>query len=257
MPHISTKGFTVVELIVVMIVAGILTALLFGPLDDLYSSNTKSLQTIVQATDTRSALRFIERDVVMADSFYATNTSDPIGPPTGSSKWDTSPNTYAGSGTSNRILMLSRYATSVPDMADDAVNPTRQIVLGSDCKTPLENIFIYYIKDNALYRRSVPDTTSPICSGQSVTNGSKQTCPPGVTNVVCGGVDAKVLSGVTGLSIDYFAKPNDPTTKIAYPGDPATARSIQVTLSTVAGLGNNSTNTSTTMVMTRSNGGAS
>ena len=256
MSNTSTKGFTIVELIVVMVVAAILAVILFGALNDLYYSNTRATAEVVQTRDARTALRTIENDVVMAGAFYTTNTSDPVGPTTLGSKWDAAPYTYAGSGVDNRVLILGRYATNATESGDDADNPVRKILMQADCKTPVENTRIYYVKDETLFRRTAPNVAASRCSGQTAESDiARQTCPQGASvSPVCQGSDAVIVRGVKKFSIDYYVDPNDGGTKIAYPGDLATATSVTISLQLAQGTGNNEITATSKLTMSRVNG---
>lgn len=290
MPHISAKGFTLPEVIVTLFISSILMTLLFTTLDDLYRSNTSGVRNTIQTADTRAALRKIAEDVTVATNFYATNTTDPVGPipATGAGiDWirNTAPSpdryySYEGFGNSggssapngdNRILILGVYALDKLASEDfdgsDPLNPpTRQVVLGADCLTPIENNIIYFLKivsgKKNLYKRTVQDKTTPKCASQ-VTSPTKpfQTCPTDYTNAVCndpGGNthrDALVIKNVEKFSINYYQNPNDPGTIIAYPGDPTQATAVEITLRANNGLaGNNLVSTETKLMLTRING---
>lgn len=251
----STKGFTIVELLVVIAVGAILMVILFGALNDLYYSNIRATAQMTQTRDARTALRTIEQDVTMAGAFYTSNTSDPIGPTSLGSKWDAAPYTYAGSSADNRVLIVGRYATTMSESGDDTDNPARKILMQDDCRTPIENVRIYYVKDETLYRRTVLNTAASRCAGQaSETDSAKQTCLNGVGTAPCQGKDAVITTGVKKFSVEYYGDPNNDATKIAYPGvlDNATSVTVSIQLGGYAA-GQEVTATSK-LTMTRVNG---
>lgn len=255
MSNTLTRGFTIVELLVVMAVGAILMVILFGALNDLYYSNIRATAQVTQTRDARTALRTIENDVTMAGGFYVTNTSDPIGPNGAGSKWDTAPYTYEGSGVDNRILIIGRYATTAAESGDDADNPSRKILMQADCKTPVENTHIYYVKDSTLFRRIIPNVAASRCASQaSEADFAKQTCQAGVTTSPCQGADAVIVRGVKKFSIDYYGNPNNATTKVPYPGDVTGASSITATIQLEGKAAGSDVTATSKLTMTRVNG---
>ncbi len=71
-----SKGFTIVETLVVVTVCGVLITLLFGPLSDLFTSNTKSLTSVVQTSDIKTALRQMEKSSALGLLSSATDSHD-------------------------------------------------------------------------------------------------------------------------------------------------------------------------------------
>lgn len=201
------RGFTIVELLVVITVMSILTAILFGSLDDLLTSNYRTVGTTTQVGDTRTALRQVQTDLMESDGFLKTpSVADATGPPTGT--W-----LFSGLDSTHRYLIASTYATT--HSSDD---PNRSLVYVANAlgvcdsvvtqNTPLKNNLIYYVKDGVLYRRTIVASASmaPRCGGTAPYQ--KQTCAPGgPTNARCQGTDAVVLRNVTKFEIDYYATP--------------------------------------------------
>ena len=264
------RGFTIVEIMVVISVTGVLVGMVLGPLYDLYQSNVKGIQSVAQATDTKRALRVISDEIEYASAFHQTNTTDPIGAnPSGANmtqKWTGTTYSYAGSGVNNRILITSQYATSVTPGNDSATAPTRQLALRADCIQPVENTVIYYVRDNSLYRRVIPNTnTADRCAAQSFAIAQQQTCPrhftPPPENDPCvGRKDAKIADGVTRFSVEYYSAADNPATKINYPNpvtttiDLAPAKSVAITLTSQSGTGNNTVSSTSQIRVTKKNG---
>lgn len=215
-----SRGFTIVEVIVVMTVLGLLTGLLFGPLDDLYISNTTSSAQTTQDSDTRGALRQIASDLTNATNFVS-GIPTPASP-TGAND---SSNPWIGSDT---VLMASTYATDQP-LSD----PTRKPVsVKPACDIAqqqfIKNTYVYFIKPstNTLYRRTMVNT--PNNGTPCTTIAQKQSCTSG-----CDGVDAKLLGNVTSFKIDYYATsdPKNPISPITSAGIDA-ARFAKISIKT-------------------------
>ena len=234
------SGFTIVELIVTVTVAAILAGILFGPLDDLYQSNVKSLTKVVQTTDTRSALRSIQENIALSSEFLAQNTvADPAG-----TEW----NATNGSGVNN-VLITSNNATTI-DASLDTSN-TRLLVTDLGCNNPVKNNYVYFVSDGTLYRRLIKNTSTATCN--SMTIGQKQTCAAGYGSQPykdsCQGVDATILTRVTSFTIDYYALPADSTTI----SDPTAATTVVLKVTSERGNGNNKTSFNTSLRISRVN----
>ena len=212
-------GFTLIELIISMTVLTILAGLLFGPFDDLYTSNTRNLKSIVQVGDTRSALRAVQQQVELSNGFLASNSvSDPLR----STAWS-----WTGSSTTDRVLITSSYATTT-----SGVN--KQILTtGSPACTPEINNSIYFVDNRVLYRRTLTNNNNSVtpCAGGSW--DQRHTCAPRSTNARCQGSDAKLADNVTAFSVQYYDS--------SYSGTPLSsptgATTVMLTLTTDAGDG--------------------
>ncbi len=247
--HLS-KGFTLPELIIVITVSGLLIGLLFGPLDSLYTNNSTGLKSVVQTVDTRGALRQIEHGITLSLSFYDSNwVGDPLGQ---HNNGDNTQWTWAGSGSTSRVLITGNYATTI-DEAQDSLGARTLVYYGAGCTTPIVNNVIYFVSSGTLYRRTIKNTTSP-CSGSVA---QLQSCAAGVSNGACQAVDAKILTGVTNFSIDYYLTPDAASpmaneyTDITVPG---TAKTIVINLTAATGTGNSAVSSSSSLRITRLNG---
>jgi prepilin-type N-terminal cleavage/methylation domain-containing protein len=265
--RISTNGFTIVELLVVMVVSGVLLGVLIGPLTNLYYANLHSLNTVLVTGNSEAALRRVASDVTLADSFYGTNpVNDPAGPgPTwgNGTQW-TGANSYTGADSDHRILIIGSYATTGLEATDTSINslgqgsaPTRQIVLNkSDCTTPIENDTIYFVKNGTLYRRTIPDNTTLKCNSTQAI-AQKQSCPVGYSGVKCAASDAVIAVNVDKFNISYYASPaNYPASPLAITsgGDPSSATTVYITLQSHTGSGSQLITSSSSLLVTRTNG---
>jgi len=252
----KSKGFTIVELVVVISVLGILMAVVLDTLGGFYQSNTTSLGQTNQDTDTRGVLRSIENELTNSAGFSANYpTTGPAVIPLGS-KNDTTAWSYLGNDSTkpnNKVLIASTYATDKPQTDD-----TRMIVFtdtGSGCTpgtaTPMKNALIYFAAKDSnnqynLYRRTIVNTTGGVpCS----TPVQKQTCAAISTSnlypLICKGTDAMLLRNIDTFNVDYYTSPNDPSSyALAYNTDTAVvstftrestienAKSIKITVTT-------------------------
>ena len=131
----AASGFTIVELIIVVLVTGILIGLLFGPLDDLYMSNNRGLQSSIVTSDVNSTMQTIRQTASISYSFDDSNTiTDPVG-----TLW---------TGSSN-VLITSNYVTSTD------LSGTKMLLKGGAGCSPLFNQYVFFVKDKILYRRTL------------------------------------------------------------------------------------------------------
>lgn len=197
----STKlrGFTIVELLVTITISGMLLAVMFGPLNELYYDNTRGLKSTIKVADTKGALRTIERSISLSSNFYDNNV---IADPTGD-LWN-----WQGAGANSRTLITGTYATDI-DIGVDASN-ARTLVKSSGCTQPLLNNVIYFVSGETLYRRTIKNPTLPANTCGNLSIGQKQTCRGNQMHIAaCEGTDAVILTGVTNFHIDYYAEPGD------------------------------------------------
>jgi len=175
-----------------MVLTGILMGILFGPMDSLYTSNARGLKRIAVTADAHSALNAMQNTIQLSTGFLSANSvSDPAG-----TTW------HATNSGVNNVLITSNYATTIDESADSAGN--RKLALASDCSTPLQNNYVFFVSNGKLYRRTLTNKSSA-CSGYA--NNQKQTCAPGSTVSGCQGADALLTTGVTSFTISYYASP--------------------------------------------------
>lgn len=259
MPHTSTNspqlGATIVELIIVVSVIGSLTGLLFGPFNDLYVSSSQSLRALVQASDTRGALRTIERDVVLASRFLSENTINDLvnnipSKPTGQ-KWAWTGNPSADP--TKRVLIIEAFGSKPTTVS--GVSGVRDIIVsGGGCTTPLTINYAYYVHNSNLYRRTIK--SSGANTGCNGTIDQNRTCRVGFNNAACEGIDALIISGVKSFTVDYYLSSKEPLPVAnQYTSSSALTNVMTVVLSitTSSGQGSNELESTSTMRITRLN----
>lgn len=206
----STKqrGFTIVELIMVITVMGILISIVFGIMFDFYQSNVGSLKIATQVDDTSYALHTIENDLMLATGYQAkvTPVTSPQGSDNATAEWN-----FKGTGTTDRVLIAQSYATT-----GSPTDNNRELVksnggtggCGSSSNTSyVKNTIIYFVRAQTLYRRTI---VGP--NGCSPGPFQKQTCASAnVSTSPCQSSDAKLLTDVTSFIPQYFTATTDST----------------------------------------------
>lgn len=244
MRHLSNKssGLTLVELAVVIVVAGIISGIIFTVMYGYYTSNINSLVQSTQDTDTRRTLRMIENELVSADGFKSsiTGLSSPLGSNNATANWS-----YTGIGgnyADRRVLIAATYATTI-DRANDTNNLRQPVFVddGSGCDyskaKSLKNARIYFLADPqnvvdaangnyttyTLYRRTIVGikptsgtyAQSNYCYGsQGQPIGQKTTCASSVVAAnpsICKGSDALLMKNVEKFRVEYYPTDNSTT----------------------------------------------
>lgn len=237
MPRTSTNhtGFTLVEVIIVTVLVGIASTIIYTVLDGFYGSTQHTLDTATQQQALSDSMGLIERDVSLAQGFATTTpVTDPayiaVG---GSANWS-----YRGQGASARSLIVRRLATTSADASRSLVYLPS--ATGCTAATLADNprlsySSVYYLEDGQLWRRTVvPDSlTTPRCPGYEPVQ--KQTCPVGTMSSYCQGPDAKIASNVSAFSVDYYTNPNDAAPAPVYDNPSlldSTISTVKLTLTT-------------------------
>lgn len=192
----SSSGFTIVEVIVVIVVGAILTGLLFGPLDDMYRSYNKNLFVVTRTADIHSALDTIASDLADSSGFVATKSvmESPFGANNDETAWS-----WQGEDEDHRVLLATGYATTIRKTADNA--DERQLTLLSNCKTPYTNTYVYFVRDSTLYRRIIANDNGH-CASTGV--AQQQTCALDTLGDSCQAIDAVLCQNVTSFTVDYY-----------------------------------------------------
>lgn len=201
-------GFTIVEVLVVITVLSILFVPIMYGLAGLYKDATVSIGKSTQDTDTRTALRAIDNELMNSVGFVGVEQVDsPLGAGDTGNDW-----TYEGDGNHRRVLIAKTYA-----MDKSPLDPTRLPIFmkpGSDCAAAADIALVtnvYFLASDPggngqynLYRRTLLPSTSSgdYCTTSGASNVlpyQKQTCSSG-----CMAQDALLLRGVSEFDVDYF-----------------------------------------------------
>ncbi|MFZ2545357.1 MAG: prepilin-type N-terminal cleavage/methylation domain-containing protein [Candidatus Saccharimonadales bacterium] len=232
--RIQSAGFTVSEMLIVVVITGILGVLVFDTLNGLYSSTVNSLGKTAQDTDTRGALRKIQDDLKNNVGFQASvNTQVPVGYNNGSS-WS-----YLDGGNANkRVFIAQSYATNA------ALTSTSRLPVfksnSGNCDSPTDPATVtqvYFVaKDPAspappndqynLYRRTILASTNPADYCGSL--WQKQSCTAGVTSSNCMMTDTLLLRNITKFSVDYYSSSSPTSANLIVSSNDATDQSILV-----------------------------
>ena len=208
------NGFTMVEIVIVITVASILTGVVMGTFGGFYRDNVNSLGKTTQDTNTRGVLRSIEKDLSNVSGFITDATvAQPLGSNNGTT-WS-----YLGDNSSHRVLMATTTATDKA-YTDDTRLPVF-INSGSGCGDPTvspvaQNGLVYFVAQNSitgkydLYRRTITNISGGVLCGSIY---QKQSCSPAVRRLypsVCTFTDADILRDIDSFTVDYYTSPTDP-----------------------------------------------
>lgn len=232
-PQRSSPGFTLIELLVAITLSGIVVTIFVSTLMTMVRTAATQKIQLELSEETQIALNTVERDVRIALAFdtkvqYPTFT-DSYGPTNTDNTW-TGSWSFKGSDASDpdhRVLILRESATTTHplaatrtpvyiDGANSAGNPYAEIDKNLNC-TPynastaplgaltynakLPYYLIYFVRDSKLYRRTLTDTTTPLC----VTQYQKQSCPALDTTppTTCKANDELIAENVASFTVAY------------------------------------------------------
>ncbi len=211
-----TSGFTLIEMLIVAPIVLLTIAVFIGALIYLTGETLIARTTNSLAYDTQEALNTIEYDVTTSGAFLATNNVA-ISSPQG---YDNATAAFTNaSSTNGTMLIINSFATS-----DEPYWNQRHLITLKDepyaCNHPSVNKnqlmtynIIYFVKDNALWRRMLLPSNYQTDGCDSTTPWQKPTCAPGVTGGLCQARDTKLLDNVdaAGFNVEYFVSSDDPT----------------------------------------------
>ncbi len=218
MPYLKKndeKGFTLVELLVVMIVMGILSFALVNFISTWMQSSSIALARASLLNEAQTALSIINNDTVLSGGVDQTNRwPDPNGPGGNQFGWSSN----------SQTLILAKVAT---DSSGNA------IFLDSSNYITQKDDEIYYLSGTTLYRRTL--------ASNSTNDAAVTTCPPSLATSSCP-PDTTIAKGVTSWLVTYYGANNTIVS-------PSNARSIQLSITLTAPYGNANISTSYTTRM--------
>lgn len=190
------SGFALIELILAISIAAILTVVMMVVMIYFYGDVLKSQATAELAIESQTVLRRIVEDTRLADAIRSTNQiSDPNSPVGG---WTTSD--------PSNVLIVATPAT------DD----TQTILYNPDDAYPYENEVVYFSNGSSMYRRTLKNT-------DAVGNTAITTCPEDAVTSSCPS-DTTLSEYLTNLTFVFYDINNQTTS------DAAQARSISITI---------------------------
>jgi len=189
--RLNARGFTIIEMLMVLAVAGGMIAILFTVTFNYYVSTVKAETATQMALESQSLLTQLTEDIRLADAITGTNLIDD---PTNPGGWMTND--------PSNIIIVQSPATDV----------NRDIIYDDTTGYPFSNEFIYFLNGNSMFKRVLAN------SGASG-NTAITTCPAASATSTCP-KDKLFSDKITNLTFTFFDI-NDAQTANA-----ASARSI-------------------------------
>lgn len=198
MKELGQRGLTIIELMMSIAIASIITTVLFAISLGFFGDTVRSQVTAEMAVDSHFMLRAVIEDLRLADSIgTANNISDANAPPGG---WITSD--------TNNVLIINRPAT----------NSSNDIIYNTNTGNPYNNEYVYFVSNGTLYKRLLKNSAA-------TGNSTVTTCPQALATTSCP-ADRKYSSYINDLTFTFYDESNAVTTNTAR------ARSVKVGLST-------------------------
>lgn len=192
----NQKGFTLVELIVVMLVMSILAILLANFIANWLQSETNTQKRADLLTNAQRALDTITEDIRMSGSVDTNNRWPDANGPSG--------NQFGWTAGSQTLILAKTAVTSGNTVIFS--DPSNYI-------TQKDNA-IYYLSGTTLYRRILESTDA--------SDAATTTCPPAAATSSCP-ADKTIATGVKTFTVTYYDADNNVVT-------PANARSVQLAI---------------------------
>lgn len=215
--HKRSQGFTLVELIVGMTIAGILSIALIGVVMTWVQQYAAASMRNSMLADTQTASHKISDDIRKSTKLLAENAAADSNAPSAAGKWTSSANTL--------VLAQTPRTSAGAALYDNATTFTG---------TP--DSIVYYRNGTTLYRRTVPanytgNATLPLLTCTVSTIGG---CPE----------DIKILDNVSSLAFTYLNSSGTATTTASQ------ATAVSLTIRTQRTVANQPVGVEDTAVMT-------
>lgn len=190
----TSRGFTIVELVIAVVVAGILVTTLLTVTFSFYGNSIRSSTQARLAVESQNILRSIVEELRISSGVRASNTnSDPNAP-------------VGGWTTSNASLVLI-ISTPVLDSSNN-------YVINSTTGELYQNEIVYYANNKTLYKRYLADASAP-------GNQMKRSCPPAIATGTCP-ADVVLSNHFKDMNFVFYDQDNVTTTNLPL------ARSVQM-----------------------------
>jgi prepilin-type N-terminal cleavage/methylation domain-containing protein len=208
-------GFTLVELMVVMVIMGVLSLMLANFITNWLQASSLAQARANLLTNAEIALDTVGNDIRLSGSVDQNNRWPDVNGPGG---------TDFGWTSGNQVLALAKAAT---DSGNNIIfsDPAQYISQKTN--------EIYYLSGSTLYRRTL-ESDSP-------DDAAVTTCPPGAATTACP-ADKTIATGVSSLSFTYY----DADENVVSPAD---ARAVQAAITLVEKLNSKTISASYTIRM--------
>jgi len=191
-----SRGFTIVELVIAVVVAGILVATLLTVTFSFYGNSIRNSTQSRLAVESQNILRTIVEELRVSSGVRGSNTiTDPNGPGGG---WTTS--------NASLVLIIS---TPVMDSSN-------QFVINSSTGDPYQNEIVYYANNKTLYKRYLANVSAP-------GNQFKTSCPIALATAACP-ADVVLSRRFKTMTFVFYDQDDAITTTLA------NARSVKMTI---------------------------
>lgn len=189
-------GFTLVEVIISITVAGIMTGVLFLVTFRFFANAIQSQQTAELALESQTLLSQMVEDLRLAAGVGAINELTDSNQPSGG--WQTSD--------AGNVLLITTPAIDV----------SRNIIYDSSTGFPYQNEIIYFIANRTMYKRTLKNTAA---TGSAATTS----CPAATATSTCP-ADRVFSTNIDDLRYTMYDSNNTVTS------DPTVARSVEMSV---------------------------
>lgn len=181
MSRLTTKGFTVVELAVTIVVMGVLIAVVFGFMTSnlvQYSNDTNRANLLNSA---QTGFEIMTNDIRLSANADAANSLSDANAPSGPYSWTSDSDTLV--------------------LATAAEDGNKNIIFADPANyISLKNNVVYFLQNGTLYRR--------VISAGGTGNSAKTTCPANQASSSCP-ADKAILSNVKEFRVRYIDEQNN------------------------------------------------
>lgn len=172
---INDRGFTIIELLMVLVVAGGMVAILFTITFDYYVATVKAEVTTQMSLESQALLTQLTEDIRLADAIVDSNTISDSNNPGG---WMTN-------DPSNIIIVQS-----------PATETDKDIIYDTSTGYPFSNEYVYFLSGNSMYKRILANSAA-------AGNSAVTTCPETTASPSCPR-DKLFSNKITNLTFTFF-----------------------------------------------------
>jgi prepilin-type N-terminal cleavage/methylation domain-containing protein len=192
MKKLYQAGFTMVEILMTLVIAGVMVGVLFTVTFNYYANAVQSQETAFLALESQTALSQMVDDIRLSAGVGASTALTDANAPVGG---------WATSDTNN--VLIVRYP---------ALAAAQEIIYDPSTGYPYRNEFIYFVNGANLYKRTLKNTSA---TGNVVVTS----CPTAATGCPA---DRLFSKNISNFSFTFYDVNNAVTT------DPTLARSVRL-----------------------------